>query len=98
MGLHLCAYGLYLWKNNIFINVNLKYLFCTYVQRLRICCTDVQRYKKGAMGENLKTCQANLARFITEKGVLVHCINGEYKSLKYSTIKTYISQIWNEEK
>ena len=43
MGLHLCAYGLYLWKNNIFINVNLKYLFCTYVQRLRICCTDVQR-------------------------------------------------------
>lgn len=30
------------------------------------------------MGENLKTCQANLARFITEKGVLVHCINGEY--------------------
>ena len=54
-------------------------------------------YKKGAMGENLKTCQANLARFITEKGVLVHYINGEYKSLKYSTIKTYISQIWNEE-
>ena len=43
MGLHLCAYRLYLWKNNIFINVNLKYLFCTYVQRLRICCTDVQR-------------------------------------------------------
>ena len=50
------------------------------------------------MGENLKTCQANLARFITEKGVLVHCINGEYKSLKYSPIKTYISHIWNEEK
>lgn len=43
MGLHLCAYGLYLWKNNIFVNVNLKYLFCTYVQRLRICCAYVQR-------------------------------------------------------
>lgn len=54
--------------------------------------------KKGAMGENLKTCQASLARFVTEKEILIRCINGEYKALKYSTIKTYISQIWNEEK
>ena len=53
--------------------------------------------KKGAMGENLKTCQASLARFVTEKEILIRCINGEYKALKYSTIKTYISQIWNEE-
>ena len=53
--------------------------------------------KKGAMGEDLKTCQASLARFVTEKEILIRCINGEYKALKYSTIKTYISQIWNEE-
>ena len=53
--------------------------------------------KKGAMGEDLKTCQASLARFIFERNTLIHIVNGEYKQLKYSTIKTYISQIWNEE-
>mgnify|MGYP007050371603 FL=1 len=49
------------------------------------------------MGEDLKTCQASLARFIFERNTLIHIVNGEYKQLKYSTIKTYISQIWNEE-
>ncbi len=63
-----------------------------YIRGMILLC------KKGAMGENIKTCQASLARFITEKEILIHGINGEYKALKYSTIKTYISQIWNEEK
>ena len=62
-----------------------------YIRDMILLC------KKGAMGEDLKTCQASLARFVTEKEILIRCINGEYKALKYSTIKTYISQIWNEE-
>ena len=49
------------------------------------------------MVEDFKTCQASLARFIFERNTLIHIVNGEYKQLKYSTIKTYISQIWNEE-
>ena len=49
------------------------------------------------MWENIKTCQASLARFIAEKEILGHLVEGEYKPLKTSAIKTYISKIWNEE-
>lgn len=62
-----------------------------YIRDMILLC------KKGAMGEDLKTCQASLARFIFERNTLIHIVSGEYKQLKYSTIKTYISQIWNEE-
>ena len=62
-----------------------------YIRDMILLC------KKGAMGEDFKTYQASLARFIFERNTLIHIVNGEYKQLKYSTIKTYISQIWNEE-
>lgn len=43
MHLHICATRMYLYKNNILIDVNEKYAICTYVQNMRICCTGVQR-------------------------------------------------------
>lgn len=56
----------------------------------------ISLYKSGAMGENIKTKQACLARFIVEKDILGHIPKGEYKPLSNSTIKTYISTLWNE--
>ena len=55
-------------------------------------------YKKDAKKRNIETCQASLARFIAEKEILGHIVNGEHKPLRYSAIKTYISKIWNEDK
>lgn len=54
-------------------------------------------YKKGDMGENINLCQASLARFITEKEILIHRVNRELKPLKYNAIRSYISRLWYEE-
>ena len=54
-------------------------------------------YKKGAMGDDSNLCQASLARFIEERKILLHKVNGEYKPLKYNAIRSYISRMWHEE-
>ncbi|WP_455587285.1 hypothetical protein [Bacteroides sp.] len=50
------------------------------------------------MGENIKTYQSELAHFIEETKLLGRISNGEFKPLKISTIKNYISTVMNEDK
>jgi hypothetical protein len=49
-----------------------------------------------AKEQNIKTCKDSLARYIEEKKLFGKIRNGVFKPLVFSTIRTYVNEIWNK--
>ena len=56
----------------------------------------IKAYKQDAKEQNIKTCKDSLARYIEREKLFGKMINGEFKPLVFSTIRTYVNEVWNE--
>ena len=56
----------------------------------------IESYIEDANIQKINTCQASLARYIYEKGLIGNIKNGIFKPLSISSILVYISSIWEE--
>ncbi|MCY6326639.1 hypothetical protein R3O55_007320 [Bacteroides hominis] len=56
----------------------------------------IRSYIIDAKLQNINTCQASLTRYIYEKELFGKLRDGVFKPLDYSTIKTYINNLWKE--
>lgn len=55
----------------------------------------IESYILDAKEQNIKTCKDSLARYIEEK-TFGKIRNGVFKPLVFSTIRTYVNEIWNK--
>ena len=56
----------------------------------------IESYILDAKEQNIKTCKDSLARYIEEKKLFGKIRNGVFKPLVFSTIRTYVNEIWNK--
>ena len=56
----------------------------------------IESYILDAKEQNIKTCKDSLASYIEEKKLFGKIRNGVFKPLVFSTIRTYVNEIWNK--
>lgn len=65
-------------------------------QRSEVLKMIILLYEQGAMNQHFNTGMANLARYIARTELLKYCVGEEHTSLKLSSIKVMLSNIWTD--